>query len=159
MQNQVQLRQTKQADLEQLFYFQLDEEAGYLAAFMPANHTNKEAYLEKYTRFLHAPTINMQTIMVGETIVGSIAKFILEGDAEITYWLDRRFWGKGIATSALRNFLAVEGTRPIRGRVAFDNVSSQKVLENCGFVKISTDKGFANARQTEIVEFIYQLKQ
>ena len=95
--------------------------------------------------------------MVGETIAGSIAKFILEGDTEITYWIDRKFWGKGIATTALKQFLAVENTRPIFGRVAFDNMGSQKVLEKCGFVKTGTDKGFANARQKEIEEFIYKL--
>jgi RimJ/RimL family protein N-acetyltransferase len=41
--------------------------------------------------------------------------------------------------------------------VAFDNQGSQKVLEKCGFVKIGTDKGFANARQAEIEEYIYKL--
>ncbi|MGI8469749.1 MAG: GNAT family N-acetyltransferase, partial [Pyrinomonadaceae bacterium] len=87
----------------------------------------------------------------------SIAKFEMEGDTEITYWIDRNFWGKGIATTALKNFLTIENTRPVFGRVAFDNLGSQKVLEKCGFVKIGTDKGFANARQTEIEEFIYKL--
>jgi [ribosomal protein S5]-alanine N-acetyltransferase len=53
--------------------------------------------------------------------------------------------------------LTIENTRPVFGRVAFDNFGSQKVLEKCGFVKIGTDKGFANARQTEIEEFIYRL--
>lgn len=48
-------------------------------------------------------------------------------------------------------------TKPIFGRVVFDNLGSQKVLEKCGFVKIVADKGFANARQTEIEEFIYKL--
>jgi hypothetical protein len=27
----------------------------------------------------------------------------------------------------------------------------------CGFIKIGRDKGFANARQTEIEEYIYKL--
>ena len=153
----VKLRQTEKSDLEFFFRFQLDEEAGYLAAFMPKNHTNREAYFEKYTRFLNDPTINMQTIVVGEIIVGSIAKFEAEGEAEITYWIDRNFWGKGIATTALGNFLAVEDMRPVFGRVAFDNSGSQKILEKCGFVKIGTDKGFANARQMEVEEFIYKL--
>ena len=85
--------------------------------------------------------------MVDETIVGSIAKFEMEGDTEITYWIDRNFWRKGIATTALKNFLTIENIRPIFGRVAFDNFGSQKVIEKCGFVKIGTDKGFANARQ------------
>ena len=153
----VKLRQTEKSDLEFFFRFQLDEEAGYLAAFMPKDHTDREAYFEKYTRFLNDPTINMQTILVGEIIVGSIAKFEAEGEAEITYWIDRNFWGKGVATTALGNFLAIETMRPVFGRVAFDNSGSQKVLEKCGFVKIGTDKGFANARQMEVEEFIYRL--
>ena len=53
--------------------------------------------------------------------------------------------------------MKVEQSRPIFGRVAFDNFASQKVLEKCGFEKIGKDIGFANARQTEIEEFIYKL--
>ncbi len=154
---QLKLRPSEKADLEFFFQFQLDMEATYLAAFTPKDPTDKKAYLEKYTKHMQDPTINMQTILVGETIVGSIAKFELDGDTEITYWIDRNFWGKGIATTALKNLLHIIHTRPIFGRVAFDNFGSQKVLEKCGFVKIGTDKGFANARQTEIEEFIYKL--
>ncbi|HXS55021.1 MAG TPA: GNAT family N-acetyltransferase [Hanamia sp.] len=151
------LRKTEKPDLELFFQFQLDKEANYLAAFTSKDHADKEAYIEKYTKFLNEPTINMQTISIDKTIAGSIAKFEMEGDTEITYWIDKKFWGKGIATKALKKFLTIENTRPIFGRVAFDNFGSQKVLEKCGFVKIGTDKGFANARQAEIEEFIYKL--
>jgi len=154
---QIALRQTEIPDLELFFQFQLDKEAIYLAAFTPKDPNNKEAYLEKYTRHLCDPTINMQTILLGETIVGSIAKFVMEGDTEITYWIDKNFWGKGIATEALRSFLEIENSRPIFGRVAFDNIGSQRVLEKCGFIRIGKDKGFANARQAEIEEYIYKL--
>lgn len=158
MQNkEIKLRQTEESDLELFFQFQLDKEAGYLAAFMPKDPTDKDVYLEKYTKHLHDPAINMRTILVDDTIVGSIAKFEIEGDTEITYWIDRNFWGKGIATTALKKFLTIENARPIFGRVAFDNLGSLKVLEKCGFVKIGADKGFANARQKEIEEFIYKL--
>lgn len=154
---QLKLRPSEKSDLEFFFQFQLDKEATYLAAFTPKDPTDKKAYLEKYSKHMDDPTINMQTILINEIIVGSIAKFEIEGDTEITYWIDRNFWGKGIATAALKTLLTIENSRPIFGRVAFDNFGSQKVLENCGFIKISTDKGFANARQTEIEEFIYKL--
>ena len=154
---QLKLRRTEYADLAFLFQFQLDKEAMYLAAFTPKNHDDKEAYFEKFKKLLDDPTINMKTIWVNDAIAGSIAKFEIEGKPEITYWIDRKHWGKGIATAALKNFLAIEKTRPILGRAAFDNFGSQKVLEKCGFIKIGTDKGFANARQAEIEEFIYQL--
>ncbi|WP_294326610.1 GNAT family N-acetyltransferase [uncultured Chryseobacterium sp.] len=152
----ISLRPTIVADLETLFKIQLDEEASYQAAFTSKDSQNKEAYLAKYTRLLNDPTVNNQTIIVDDAIVGSIAKFVMEGDAEITYWIDKKFWGQGVATTALENLLILEKTRPVFGRVAFDNLGSQKVLEKCGFVKIGTDKGFANARQMEIEEFIYR---
>jgi len=153
----IKLRPTELSDLDYLFEFQLDKEGGYLAAFMPENHADKSAYLAKYTRLLNDPTVNNQTVMVGDTIAGSIAKFVMEGDAEITYWIDRKFWHQGIATKALKDFLTIETTRPLFGRVAFDNFGSQKVLEKSGFIKTGTDKGFASARQAEIEEFIYRL--
>lgn len=154
---EIELRPTTVADLDILFQFQLDQEGRHLAAFMSQDSTHKEAYLAKYTRLLNDPTVNNQTIIADSEIVGSIAKFVMEGDAELTYWIDRQFWGKGVATNALKNFLTLETARPLFGRVAFDNWGSQKVLENCGFVKIGTDRGFANARQAEIEEFIYRL--
>jgi RimJ/RimL family protein N-acetyltransferase len=153
----IKLRPTKISDLESLFQFQLDKEGGYLAAFMPKDSTDKAAYINRHTKLLDDPTVNNQTIILDNTIVGSIAKFVIEGDTEITYWIDRKFWGQGIATKALKEFLTIETIRPIFGRVAFDNFGSQKVLEKCGFAKIGSDNGFANARQTEIEEFIFKL--
>ena len=153
------LTKTIEEDLNAFFQFQLDREANYLAAFTAKDPNDKAAYIEKYTPFLTDPTINMRTIKINDEIVGSIAKFVMHGDAEITYWIDKKFWGKGIATAALKALLALEDTRPIFGRVAFDNFGSQKVLEKCGFVKTGTDKGFANARQAEIEEFIYKLAE
>ncbi|PSK83747.1 RimJ/RimL family protein N-acetyltransferase [Prolixibacter denitrificans] len=154
----IKLRPTKIPDLDILFQFQTDKESGYLAAFMPKDPTDKAAYISKYTKLLDDPTVNNQTITLNNIIVGSVAKFVMEGHTEITYWIDRKFWGQGIATKALKEFLTIETTRPIFGRVAFDNLGSQRVLEKCGFYKVGTDKGFANARQMEIEEFIYKLE-
>jgi RimJ/RimL family protein N-acetyltransferase len=151
------LRQTEIDDLEWFFQFQLDKEAIQLAAFTPKDPTDKPAYLTKYSKLLDEPTVNMRTILFDNKIVGSISKFEIDGDAEITYWIDKHFWGKGVTTTALKNFLTIENMRPIFGRVAFDNYGSQRVLEKCGFVKIGKDKGFANARGREIEEFIYKL--
>jgi len=154
---QIVLRQTEIDDLEWFFQFQLDKEAIQLAAFTPKDPTDKPAYLTKYSKLLDEPTVNMRTILFDNKIVGSISKFEIDGDAEITYWIDKHFWGKGVTTTALKNFLTIENMRPIFGRVAFDNYGSQRVLEKCGFVKIGKDKGFANARGREIEEFIYKL--
>ncbi|MBC8753374.1 GNAT family N-acetyltransferase [Kordia sp. YSTF-M3] len=155
---EIELRRTNLNDLETLFVFQLDEEANRLAAFTSKNPSDKNAYIEKWTRLLSDEKVNSRTILLKKEIVGSIAKYEMEGDAEITYWIGKEFWGKGIATSALKKFLEIEKTRPIFGRIAFDNFGSKKVLENCRFSKIGIEKGFANAREKEIEEFIYELK-
>ncbi len=148
----LQLRRTENEDLDKLFEFQQDQEAAYLAAFMPKDPSDRNAFLEKHRKLLEDPSVNYQTIIYQGQLVGSISSFVMEGDHEITYWIDRAFWGKGIASTALVRFLTMESARPIYGRVAFDNIGSQKVLEKCGFVKTGSDKGFANARQSEIEE-------
>jgi ribosomal-protein-alanine N-acetyltransferase len=153
----VTLRPTQVADLTCFFEFQLDPEAAYLAAFMPAEPLGQAAYIAKYSAFLLDPTIHMQSIMVAGTLVGSLAKFERAGEAELTYWLDRAYWGQGIATQALRTFLVLEPSRPLIGRVAFDNIGSQKVLEKNGFVPIGRATGFAPARHAQLEELIYQL--
>jgi len=157
MSTNITLTETVIDDLNTLFQFQLDKTAKYLAAFTSKDSNDKTAYIEKHTKFLADPTKNMRTIKVNDIIVGSLAKFIMENEPEITFWIDKKFWGRGIATTALMEFLKIEKTRPIFGRVAFDNYGSQKVLEKCGFTKIGKDKGFANARQAEIEEYIYKL--
>jgi len=87
---EIKLRPTQISDLDYLFEFQLDKEGGFLAAFMPKDPTDKSAYLDKYTKLLNDPTVNNQTIILDNIIVGSIAKFVMEGDTEITYWIDRK---------------------------------------------------------------------
>ncbi|MBD3582483.1 GNAT family N-acetyltransferase [Flavobacterium selenitireducens] len=151
------LRKTTLDDLDRLFEFQLDEKANHLAAFTAADPADKKAYIEKFTRLFADPSVNNFTIWQRDVIVGSIAKFEIDSKAEITYWIDRAFWGGGIASAALGELLATERQRPLFGRVAFDNIGSQKVLERCGFIRIGTDKGYANARKREIEEFVYRL--
>ena len=81
----------------------------------------------------------------------------MEGKREISYWIDREHWGRGYATAALQAFLAELPERPMYGQTAVHNVGSARVLERAGFVKIGTDRGYANGVGAEIEEFIYRL--
>ncbi len=129
MPNNITLVPTQKNDLHTFFQFQLDAEANFLAAFTAKDPTDKAAYIEKYEKHLADPTINMQTIKMDNEIVGSIAKFMIQDEAGLTYWIDKQYWGQGIATTALAKFLISEKTRPIIACAAFDNIGSQKVLE------------------------------
>src|SRR5690606_41683070 len=101
----IRLRPTVVTDLETLFEFQLDKEGGYLAAFMPSDSTDQVAYLAKHTQFLSNPSMNYQTILMDDVIVGSISKFMMEGEAEITYWIAKKIWDTALATLLCNYFL------------------------------------------------------
>lgn len=153
----IQLRPTIVADLKTHFDIQQDETAQYMSAFTAAATNDETAYITAWTKRLQNPSIHCQTILLESEIVGSVAKYEMEGDAEITYAIKKEFWGKGIATKAVQQFLLVEIARPMFARVAFDNFGSQKVLEKSGFLKIGKEIGFANARGKEIEELVYKL--
>ena len=52
---------------------------------------------------------------------------------EVTYWIDRSFWGRGFTSRALELLLHEVSVRPIRTRVASDNIGSLRVLQKVGF--------------------------
>jgi RimJ/RimL family protein N-acetyltransferase len=151
------LRKPLESDLEIFFRNQADKEATYMAAFTSKDTGDREAYISKWKRLLQDPAVHMQTIMFGDEVAGTVVKFEREGKAEITYALGKEFWGRGITTKALQAFVLLEHTRPIFGSAAYDNIASMRVMEKSGFVRIGTDRGFANARGMEIEEVIFRL--
>src|SRR5262249_10111903 len=90
-------------------------------------------------------------------VAGTIGSWGAPGEREVTYWIGRPHWGKGIATAALNALLAVDRSRPLHARVASDNLASRRVLEKCGFRVIATDRGVAEARSAEIEELVLRL--
>jgi RimJ/RimL family protein N-acetyltransferase len=100
-----------------------------------------------------------RAIVVNGDVVGTIGSWGDPDEREVTYWIGRSYWGKGIATGALNAFLAVEQTRPLHAHVAYDNVASRRVLEKCGFRVIATERGFAEARSGEIEELVLRLAE
>lgn len=153
----LELRKSIEEDLPLFFDHQADEDAIKMAAFTSKDPFDKQAYLTKWQKLLKNPEINSQTILVDEIIVGCVAKYIMEEQAELTYAIDKNYWGKGICSKAVALFLQIEKTRPINATVAYDNLGSQKVLEKNGFLKRGESMFFANGRAKEIKEFIYQL--
>ena len=56
------------------------------------------------------------------------------------YWIGREYWGRGVATAALRSLLEVIPERPLHPLVAAGNAGSIRVLEKCGFVRDGEDE-------------------
>ena len=155
----LQLREVVETDLPIFFAHQQDPGALHMAAFTVKDPADWHAFLAYSCRNLAEQTTITRTILVEGEVAGSVLSYETEGVPEVSYWLGREFWGRGIATAALARFLAeVNPQRPIFARVAKDNLGSRRVLEKCGFVVIGEDKGFANARGAEIEELVLELR-
>lgn len=158
MTNELLLRDLVNDDLPIFFEQQLDQEANYMAAFTAKDPTNREAFTAHWDRILADETVILKTILFDGQVAGSVSSYEEEGKPEVTYWLGKEYWGKGIATRALKEFLThYSKARPISARVAKDNLGSRRVLEKCGFTVIGESKGFANARGQEIEELLLVL--
>lgn len=156
---EVSLRPIEQADLDAFFEQQLDPEANAMAAFTTKDPTDRAAFDAHWQRILGLPTVTNRTIVAGGAVAGHVAVFCdddLDG-LEVTYWLGKDWWGRGIATRALALMLAEVPTRPLYGRCAETNPASLRVLRKCGFEVVGTDEGFANAHDKVVRESILRL--
>ncbi|MBB5953472.1 RimJ/RimL family protein N-acetyltransferase [Saccharothrix tamanrassetensis] len=153
----VRLREVTEADVPVFFEHQLDPEANRMAAFGAADPTDRAAFLVRWARILADDAVVARTIEFDGRVVGHVARFTQFGEPEVTYWIDRAFWGLGLATAALQAYLASDPVRPLYARAAVDNVGSLRVLDKCGFVAVGEDVGFAEGRGEEVEEFILRL--
>jgi RimJ/RimL family protein N-acetyltransferase len=153
------LRDVVEADLPIFFEYQLDPEANHMAAFTSKDPTDRDAYMAHWHRIMADATTINRTIVYDGQVVGSVSSYEDEGRPEVTYWIGRAYWGRGIATEALLDFLE-HGNQVcfIYVRVATDNFGSRRVLEKCGFKTIGESRGFANARGEEIDELLLELQ-
>ena len=154
---EVTLRPVKPTDLPIFFQHQLDPDANWMAAFTRKEPADEAAFYAHWAKIQADDGILNRTILADEEVAGHIASFAWSGELELTYWLGRRFWGRGLATAALRLFLVEQPARPLSARAASDNIGSRRVLEKCGFRPVGTDHSYANARAATIEETIYCL--
>jgi RimJ/RimL family protein N-acetyltransferase len=152
------LRAFADSDLDALFTWESEPRAVEMAAFTRANPSDRSAFDAHYERVRSDPSNTLLAIDDDDgEFVGTVGSYTLEGKREVTYWIAPARWGQGLASQALRAFLAIESTRPLYGRVANHNVASAKVLARAGFVEVGTDTGFARGVGAEVVERIYRL--
>ena len=128
-----------------------------MAAFTRPDPADRAAFDTHYQRVRSDPDNNNQAIEEDGALAGMIASFTVDGDREVTYWVDPARWGRGVASAALRVFLTQETRRPLFARTAAHNRGSSKVLLHNGVVKIGEDSGWAPGAGAEVVEHIYRL--
>jgi RimJ/RimL family protein N-acetyltransferase len=130
MPGDIRLRQVSEGDLPIFFEHQRDPEANRMAAF-PAR--NRQAFFAHWAKILGDRTVLARTILWQGQVAGNLGCFEQEGKRLVGYWLGQEFWGQGIASKALAEFLVLVKERPLYAHVAKHNVASVRVLERCGF--------------------------
>jgi RimJ/RimL family protein N-acetyltransferase/uncharacterized damage-inducible protein DinB/quinol monooxygenase YgiN len=150
----VALREVTPADLPVFFAQEQDPDANFMAAFTPKDPSDRAAFEAHWARILADPQNTVRTILAAGQVAGHVSSYVEAGRTEVTYWLGKEFWGRGIATRALAEFLRGREGQTLYARAAKDNLASLRVLEKCGFSVIGEDRGFANARQAEVEEYL-----
>jgi RimJ/RimL family protein N-acetyltransferase len=156
MNAEVTLRDILDADWPVFFALQRDEEAARMAGF-GTRDPDPDELAARWKRVLAEGT-TQKAVLVGGEVVGFAATFPLEGKPQVTYWIARSHWGRGIATEALSQLLRLVKTRPLYASAASDNAASLRVLQKCGFVIRGSARAFASARGEEIEEVFLELR-
>ena len=150
------LRDVVEDDLPVFFEHQRDPVATRMAAF-PAR--DRETFMAHWAKILGDDTVITSTILFGDQVAGNIVCFEQSGRRLIGYWLGKHFWGKGIATRALSEFLAQVTSRPLHAYVARSNPGSIRVLEKCGFTLSGKDSGPGSSGGEPVEESLYVLDE
>ncbi|HKB20154.1 MAG TPA: GNAT family N-acetyltransferase [Gaiellaceae bacterium] len=136
------LRDVVDDDIEVFFEHQNDPEAVRMAVFPPRE---RDAFYGHWRRILRDEDALAKTIVSGDDVAGNIGSWSRDGRRFVGYWLGREFWGRGLATKALAEFVP-DLEKPIYAEVATTNPASIRVLEKCGFMVVGStteqDKAF-----------------
>ena len=149
----VSLRDVREDDLAVFFEQQLDPDATRMAAFAARPY---DEFMAHWANCMTQEITILKTIVFHEKVAGNIVYWEQPGERKVGYWLGKDYWGKGIASAALAQFLEQVKVRPLFARVAKENAASIRVLQKCGF-KICGQDTFRGIDGTPGSEFIMKL--
>jgi RimJ/RimL family protein N-acetyltransferase len=148
------LRDVTESDLPVFFEHQFDPEANRMAAF-PAR--DRDAFMSHWFKILADDSLVKKTVVVDGEVAGNVVSFLSKqsGKTEVGYWIGKKYWGKGIATKALSQFLILVEERPLYAGVAKHNIGSIRVLEKCGFALVDEHQG---SKPGDVEEYLFELR-
>ena len=86
--------------------------------------------------------------------MGWIGSSAFPGQTEVTCWIGRAAWARGIASRALALLAGLVPARPLYARVASDNIGSLRAAQKAGFKITGTEMSFARVRNSQIQQTI-----
>jgi RimJ/RimL family protein N-acetyltransferase len=125
------LRPVLATDLTILFEQQLDRESVVMSG---DSSKDRGEFMRHWEGILKNKATIARIIVYKDKVAGHILCWKEKYEQRVGYWLGREFWGRGIASAALAEFLKEVKSRPLYAHVANHNAASKRVLEKCGFV-------------------------
>src|SRR5258708_4199696 len=107
-----------------MYDLQLDPESNRMAVTIPRT---AEAFDAHWAKVLDDPGNTTRAILLDGAFVGYVSRFPMDGQDHVGYWIDRTYWGLGIASRALHLLLGEVATRPLVATVATSNGASLRV--------------------------------
>jgi RimJ/RimL family protein N-acetyltransferase len=153
----VELRDLDDDDLDAVFDMMRDPEGLSLAAFTAEDPQDRRAFDAWITRERGRDDVSLFTVTERGGFAGTAAAFSVGADREVSFWITRHAWGRGVATAALRLLVWREPERPLFARVAAHNAAAIAVLEKCGFTEVSRSTVYAPGLGREVEELVYTL--
>jgi len=153
----VPLRDVRPEDLDEFFLHQQDEAASQMSGFAPRNPSDRGVFDYHWAHLLSDRRSRVQTIEHEGRAAGALICTDHDGVAELSFWTAQEFWGLGLTTSAVTEFLADFPGRPVRAHVPEDNAGTVKVLSRLGFTVVGEEKVFSNARAAVVTELVMEL--
>ncbi|WP_127819214.1 GNAT family N-acetyltransferase [Microbacterium sp. CPCC 204701] len=153
----IELRPLEDDDLDAVFEMMRDRDAIDMAAFTAKDPHDRAAFDAWIERQRISPDVQFFVVTENGGFAGTAGAFTVDGDREVTYWIARHAWGRGVATEALRLLISREPTRPLFARAAAHNTGSIAVLERNGFTEVSRNVDFAPGLGREVEEIVFTL--
>lgn len=117
---------------------------------------DRDAFMAHWAKIMANPACATRVILADGSVAGNIGAWTDGAERLVGYWIGREFWGRGIASAALVQFLHDEATRPLTARVAKHNRASIRVLRKAGFAPAGEDT-FDLPDGTKFEELVFRL--
>ena len=153
----IELRDLEDDDLDAVFEMMRDPEGVAMAAFTASDPDDRATFDEWIARQRSSPGVVYRVVTESGGFAGTAAVFTIDGDREVSFWIARHAWGRGVATRALRLLVSHEAERPLYARAAVHNAGSIAVLTKCGFTEVSRNVAFAPGPGREVEEIVFTL--
>lgn len=143
------LRPVTEDDLPTLYAHQADPVAAAAAVWTPRD---EPAFYAHWHRIMADPDVLLRAVLADGALAGSVVSWTHDGRRDVGYWIGREFWGRGVATAALRAFLHEDPHRPLYADPFEANAASVAVLRKCGFAETGRETGPAGTQVVLVLE-------